>query len=96
MPVVFCFPHETAKNRSCVFELIALWRLEPEKGGRQSLPITLRGIRESSLVKAGELPSVPLRRADVVRVGAFRSYRAFGLPECDLRRPWRRDLYTAR
>jgi len=40
-----------------------------------ALPITLRGIRVSSHRRAGRMPAVRLRRADVVRVGAFRSYR---------------------
>ncbi len=30
----FRFPTRAAKNRSCVFEPIALWRLEPSEGGR--------------------------------------------------------------
>ena len=40
-----------------------------------SSPITLHGIRGSSHRRAGKMPAVRLRRADVVRVGACRSYR---------------------
>ncbi len=78
MPVFFCFPHGTVEDSAGIagnspFGERLAWC------GPYSSPITLRGIRGSSLVSAGGMPAVRLRRADVVRVGAFRSYRAVDL-----------------